>query len=90
MRNGNACASFRNCAPDKAVLPLEISSMANKPSEPKTAPASKAGLKEGKGAPPPQSDPKQGGAKRPVEEEDVFGGAERTRDGRISSEKAKP
>ncbi len=64
--------------------------MANKPREPEKAPASKTGLKDGQGAPPPQSDPKHGGAKRPVEEEDVYGGAERTRDGRVSSEKAKP
>lgn len=64
--------------------------MANKPREPETAPASKAGLKEGKGAPPPQSDSKHAGGKRPVEEEDVFGGAERTHDRRVSSDKGKP
>lgn len=64
--------------------------MANKPRSPKAAPASKAGLKEGQGAPPPQANPKVAGPKRPVEEEDVFGGVERTRDGRVSSEKAKP
>jgi hypothetical protein len=71
-------------------LPAEISAMANTPRKPKTAPASKSGLKAGKGAPPPQSDPKHGGPKRPVEEEDVFGGAERTHDRRVSSEKGKP
>jgi hypothetical protein len=64
--------------------------MADKPSEPKTEPTSKAGLKEGQGAPPPQSDPKNGGGKRPIEEEDVFGGAERAGSGSVSSEKAKP
>jgi hypothetical protein len=64
--------------------------MANTPREPEKAPASKAGLKDGKGAPPPQSDPKHGGGKRPVEEEDVFGGAERTGKDSVSSEKAKP
>lgn len=64
--------------------------MANKPRKPEAAPASKAGLKEGKGAPPPQSHPKHGGPKRPVEEEDMFGGAERTHDRRVSSDKAKP
>lgn len=64
--------------------------MANTPREPKSAPTSKGGMKDGEGAPPPQSDPKHGGRKRPVEEEDVFGGAERTRDGRVRSDKAKP
>lgn len=64
--------------------------MANKPREPKTAPASKAGLKDGKGAPPPQSHPKHGGPKRPVEEEDVFGGAERTHNDDVKSRRAKP
>jgi hypothetical protein len=64
--------------------------MARTPREPKTPPASKAGLKEGHGAPPPQSDPKHGGAKRPVREEDVYGGAERTRAPHVRSDKAKP
>jgi hypothetical protein len=64
--------------------------MPNAPRAPKTSPASKTGLKDGKGAPPPQGDPKVAGAKRPVEEEDIFGGAERTHDRRVSSEKAKP
>jgi hypothetical protein len=90
MRNGEARHAFRNFARDGAVLCAEICAMANQPREPKKAPASKAGLKDGKGAPPPQSDPKHGGAKRPVEEEDVYSGAERMRDRRISSEKAKP
>ncbi|HJS79272.1 MAG TPA: hypothetical protein VJ748_01505 [Vitreimonas sp.] len=64
--------------------------MPNKPRKPRTAPSSKAGLKEGKGAPPPQIDPKIAGPKRPVEEEDIFGGAERTHDRGVSSEKGKP
>ena len=34
--------------------------------------------------------PDKGGPKRPVEEEGVFGGAERTKDQRISSDRAEP
>jgi hypothetical protein len=64
--------------------------MSQKPRQPKAAPTSKAGLKEGKGAAPSQSNPKVAGPKRPVEEEDVFGGAERTHDARVSSKTAKP
>ena len=64
--------------------------MANAPRQPKTGAGSKSGLKPGEGAEHSQSDRKEAGPKRPVEEEDVFGGAERTRDQRVTSDKAKP
>ena len=57
-----------------------------KPRQPGPAKGAKSGVKPGA---TPARDPRDSG-KRPVEEEDVFGGAERTRDGRISSDKAKP
>jgi hypothetical protein len=79
--------SPRNFAGHRRLRREEIA-MANTPRQPKTAPASKSGLKPGQGAPPPQD--KRASDKRPVEEEDVFGGAERNHDARVTSKKTKP
>lgn len=64
--------------------------MPNSPSQPKTNPASRSGLKEGNSDGPPANDPKNAGPKRPIDEEDTFGGAERTHRHSVSSDKAKP
>lgn len=64
--------------------------MPNSPSQPKSSPASRSGLKEGQSAGPPAGDPKDAGPKRPIEEEDTFGGAERAHKHSVSSDKAKP
>lgn len=63
--------------------------MPNRPSQPKSNPASRAGLKEGQSAGPEPGD-KNADPKRPVEEEDTFGGAERTHNDSVSSGSAKP
>lgn len=81
--------TLRNSAGGEQFM-REETEMANQPSQPKTGPASKSGLKQGQGAPPPQSKAEHAGPKRQIEEEDMFGGGERTHDGRVNSKDAKP